>query len=105
MTKTLICRPRVAGAKEDLGSELGLRLGSLVAVKQPWLIYSAQVGGRRLELFRPAIDHYSPQPGEPARVTRIEEGSRHENQYHVTSLFSRKRNDWFFEGDLEIIEP
>lgn len=101
MTKTLTCRPRVA--KEDLGSELGLRVGSLVTIKEPWLVYSAKVGNRRLELFRPALDNHSPRPGELAIITKIEEGGRHGDQFHIKSL-DGKREDWFDVGDFKTLE-
>ena len=90
--------------REEKVTKNGVRVGTLVTIKEPWLVYSVQgKGGRWLNVWRPALDEHSPRPGEPAVVKEIIEGGKFGNQYHVHSL-DGDRADWFKSGDFEVIE-
>ena len=101
MTEAVKCRPREAENVADL-----VRPGTLVTVKEPWLVYSIQCkGGRWLDIWRPALDNHSPRPGEPAVITEIVKGGGFGgDRFHIESLDGR-REDWFSRDEFEVLDP
>lgn len=102
MTEAVKCRPREAENVVGL-----VRPGTLVTVKEPWLVYSIQCkGGRRLDIWRPVLDRHSPRPGEPAVITAIVKGGGRleRDQFRIESLDGR-REDWFRRDEFEVLDP